>query len=170
MRRLLGIAIAFYIPHLLDEALTRMHDDRLIVAAYAMLAPLGARPAAYLAFQLTFALGLAMTWLFARGGVARRIVMAALAVALLAESHHIVRALFTFTFNSGLVTSLPLPWIGLLIVRHLASSRKKLTCSTTFSSPWVSAASFSDSRHSSPPPPSRAFSAFPRNTTTPPLA
>ena len=55
MNRALAVASAFYLPHLLEEALTGMHDDALIVAAFAPLANLEPRHAAYLVFQLTFA-------------------------------------------------------------------------------------------------------------------
>jgi hypothetical protein len=131
MKRLLGLALALYLPHLLDEALTGMHDDPLIVAAYARLAHLGARHAAYLVFQVTLALGLGATFLFARGGRARLTVMGVLGLALLAEAHHAVRALSTLSYDSGLCTSLPLPFLGALVVHRVIAARRIIACSTT---------------------------------------
>jgi hypothetical protein len=170
MKRLLGLALALYLPHLLDEALTGMHDDPLIVAAYAPLTHLGPRHAAYLVFQVTLALGLGATFLFACGGRARLAVMGVLGLALLAEAHHAVRALGTLSYDSGLVTSLPLPFLGALVVHHVIAARRILACSTTSSSPWASAASSSGSRPSSPRGRARASSASPGSTTPRPRA
>jgi hypothetical protein len=117
-RYLLGLALGFYLPHLLEEAITGMHDDTLIVAAYDLVAPLGPRHAAYLVFQVTFALGLVMTVLLDRGVRGRVLVLGGLGIALLAETHHVVRAIVMHAYNSGLVTALPLPWIGLRLLRQ----------------------------------------------------
>ena len=123
MNRLLAIVLAFYLPHLLEEAITGMHDDPWIVAAYAPLAHLGARHAAYLVFQITFALGLVVTLLYAHGGSARRWVMGLLGLALLAEMHHPLRALVALSWNSGLATSLPLPFVAALVLHQVVTSR-----------------------------------------------
>jgi hypothetical protein len=116
--RALGLAVALFVPHLIEEALTGMHDDALIVAAYAPLVALGPRHAAYLVFQLTFALGLGATWLFSLGGRARLAVVGAFAITLLAEAHHAVRAVSTLSYDSGLLTSLPLPFVGFFLARR----------------------------------------------------
>ena len=65
---LLALATAAYVPHLIEEALTGMHDDPLVVAALAGLAQLSTRHAAYLVFQAMFVLVLASTLAFALGG------------------------------------------------------------------------------------------------------
>ena len=71
------------------------------------------------AFMLALALG--MTFLVSLGGRARVSVMAALAFALVCESHHAVRALATLQYDSGLVTSLPMPIVGVLLMRKVFS-------------------------------------------------
>jgi len=161
MKRLVATALVLEGAHLLEEALTGMHDDPIIVAAYAPFAPLGARHAAYLIFQVTFALGLLACALVALG--ARRIVAFAFGLVLLAESHHVLRAIYTHSANSGLVTSLALPVLGALLLG-------KLACSTTSSSPWESVASSSGSRRSWPLARRRGSSDFRPATTTPPRA
>lgn len=119
MTRLLGVAIALYVPHLAEEALTHMHDDPLIVTALAPLAELSARHASYLVFQVMLALTLATTLMFSLGGRARLAVMTVLGLALLAEGHHVLRALATLHYDSGLVTSLPMPLFGAYLLRHI---------------------------------------------------
>lgn len=119
MTRWLFACLVMYAPHLLEEALTHMHDDRLIVAAFEPLSGLSARHAAYLVFQVMLAASLVMTFLVALGGRARLAVMGILAFALLAESHHVIRALCTLRYDSGLVTSLPMPVAGALLARTL---------------------------------------------------
>jgi hypothetical protein len=54
-----------------------------------------------------------------------------------------VRALCTFTWNSGLFTAIPLPTLGTLVACRLVRGRRATTCSTTSSSPWESAESSS---------------------------
>jgi hypothetical protein len=109
---LLGLATIVYLPHLAEEALTKMHDDPLIVSALAPLSQLSPRHAAYLVFQTMLALTLMTTFAFGKGGKWRLVVMAVIAVSLLAEGHHLVRAAMTLRYNSGLVTSLPMPALG----------------------------------------------------------
>ena len=121
VRRRLGLGAALYVPHLIEEAMTGMHDDPLIVAAWAPLSNLSPRHAAYLVFQVTFALALGATYLVLGGRNGRLIVLSILAFALLAEAHHVVRALLSLRYNSGLFTSLPLPVAGALLGRALAS-------------------------------------------------
>jgi hypothetical protein len=121
----------FYVPHLLEEALTGMHDDAPIVTAYAWLASLGPRHAAYLVFQATFAVALSAVALVARGGRARAAVLAALGVALLGEGHHVVRALITTSYNPGLVTGLAMPCVGVFLLQSLHRLSKDVPCSTT---------------------------------------
>jgi hypothetical protein len=157
--RLFGVAAVLHLAHLAEEALGGMHDDPIIVAAYAWLSPLGARHAAYLVFQLAFALGLVSTVSVARGGGAMRLVLAVFGLALVAEVHHPLRALFAGASNAGLVTSLPLPFVGALLVSRALSPLSPLSslssisprtpltrqgnlqCSRTSSSPWESDAS-----------------------------
>ncbi|RYE92283.1 MAG: HXXEE domain-containing protein [Myxococcales bacterium] len=115
-KRPLELIAALYVPHLLEEALTGMHDDPLIVSAYGALAGLDPRHAAYLVFQLTFAAALGLAVAYTRGGLARRAALAALALALIAEAHHLVRALVWVKYNPGLVTSLPMPLLGALVL------------------------------------------------------
>jgi hypothetical protein len=170
MKRLLAIAATLHLAHLGEEAAGAMHDDPIVTAAYAVFAPLGARHAAYLLFQITYALGLVAVVLVARGGPARRAVFALYGVALLAEAHHPLRALVAFAPNPGLVTSLPLPLLGALVLVRALSPRRKTACLLTSSSPWESAASCSASRRSSLPAPALASSASPSSTTTRPHA
>ncbi len=121
--RLLEVSVAFYLLHILEEALGPMHDDPIIVAAYEGLAPLGARHAAYLVFQITFSLGLVGMLLVSHRGLGRRALFAVLGAALVAELHHPVRALLAWASNPGLITSLPLPLFGaLLLYRALLGS------------------------------------------------
>lgn len=116
MRRELALIGAVYVPHLVEEALTGMHDDRLIVSAYTPLSRLEPRHATYLVFQIMMVVSLAMTLAWSRGGNARRAVIGVLGIALLAESHHSIRALATMSYDSGLVTSIPMPFIGALVL------------------------------------------------------
>ena len=168
MTRSLSLALALFAAHLLEEALTGMHDDRLIVAAYAWLAPLGGRHAAYLVFQLTVLICLGAVFVYAHGIRGRRLLLAAFGLSLFAESHHAVRALATLSWNSGLVTSLPLPILGAMLLRRAFASSKDFACSTTSSSPWASGGSSSDSRPSSPPDRALDCSGSRKATTTPP--
>jgi hypothetical protein len=119
VKRWLGLSLAVYVPHLIEEALTGMHDDPLLAAALGLLSALSARHAAYLVFQLMFVLLLVTTLLFSLGGRAQRLVMIALGLAMLAEAHHGIRAIATLHYNSGLATSLPLPVVGALLVRRM---------------------------------------------------
>lgn len=130
MKRSLAVALALLAPHLLEEALLGMHDDPVIVAAYAPIAHLGARHAAYLVFQTTLAVGLLATLLIALGGAAGRLAMGVLSVALLAEAHHAVRALWTWSPNVGLATSLPLPVFGALIASRVVRGARSRACFT----------------------------------------
>ena len=120
MSRALAVASAFYLPHLVEEALTGMHDDALIVAAFAPLANLEPRHAAYLVFQLTFAFGLVALQVYGLGGTPRRLVVGAFALALLAEAHHGLRAISLGVWTSGLLTSIPLPFVGALLFLRAA--------------------------------------------------
>ena len=121
MTRWLGLCLVLYAPHLVEEAFTRMYDDRLIVTAFEPFAQLSARHATYLVFQIMMAVALGMTFFFSLGGRPRQSVMAVLAFALICESHHVVRALFTLQYDSGLVTSLPMPVVGALLMRKVLS-------------------------------------------------
>jgi len=130
MKRALGLIGAVYVPHLIDEALTGMHDDPLIVAAYTPLARLEPRHASYLVFQIMLSVALAMTFAWSRGRNAQRVVIALLGLALLAESHHVIRALVTLSYDSGLVTSLPMPFVGVLVLTRVLANgagRRTLT-------------------------------------------
>ncbi|HEY1957280.1 MAG TPA: hypothetical protein VGH28_16790 [Polyangiaceae bacterium] len=161
MKKLVTIAVIADLAHLVEEALTGMHDDPLIASAWARLAPLGARHAAYLVFQITFALGIVACALVALG--ARRVVLFAFGLVLLGESHHILRAIYTHSWSSGLATSFALPLLGALLMKEIA-------CSTTSSSPWESVASSSGSHRSSPRARRRGSSDFRPVTTIPPRA
>ena len=167
MDRRLALVLAVYAPHLVEEHVTGMWNDRLIRAAFAPLEALPARQSAYLVFQIMLAIGLAMTWAYSRGGRSRDAVLAGLGLSLLAESHHVVRAVGSFAYDSGLVTSLPMPLVGAFVLVSIvrapsraanATPPESTRCSTTSSSPWESGASFSESRPSSPPRNRLAFS------------
>jgi hypothetical protein len=119
MDRYLPAALLVYVPHLVEEHVTRMCDDPLIVAAFRPLEDLPARRSSYLVFQAMLLAALTMTWLFSLGGRWRAVVMGALGLALLAEAHHLIRAATTFHYNSGLATALPMPIVGALILRAL---------------------------------------------------
>ena len=112
-----------YAPHLLEEHLTGMWNDAVIVTAFEPLSAMPARQAAYLLFQAMLALSLGMTFLVSLGGKWRDVVMVGLAAALVAEAHHVVRALATHEYNSGLVTSLPMPVVGAAILWRLFRRR-----------------------------------------------
>jgi hypothetical protein len=120
--RLVGIATLVYLPHLTEEALTGMANDPIIVfvsrwlAQISVLARLGEREAAYLAFQVTFAVALVAAWLFARGGRSQVFVLVALGLALVAEAHHPIRALALQRIGPGLTTSLPMPFAGIFVI------------------------------------------------------
>lgn len=119
MTRLLGVVAAVYMPHLTEEALTKMYDDPIIVALLAPFAELAPRHAAYLMFQAMLAVTLGAAFAFGLGGKPRIAVVAAFGVALLAEAHHLVRACVALHYNSGLLTSLPMPILGLYVLRRV---------------------------------------------------
>ncbi len=131
MNRRFSLVVLLYLPHLFEEALTGMHDDAPIAAAYAVFASLGPRHAAYLVFQVTFALALAAMALAAWGERSQRLLLGVLAIALVGEGHHLVRAISTLSYNPGLVTALPLPFAGAWLLRDLVSPRKVPACSPT---------------------------------------
>jgi hypothetical protein len=120
VRRALAACLALYVPHLTEEAMTRMHDDPLIVSAFGPLSGLSARHAAYLVFQIMLAVALGMTLLFSLGGRSRLAVMAGLGVAMILEGHHALQAIRSFAYNPGLVTSLPMPFAGAIVLARLA--------------------------------------------------
>ena len=138
MNRLLFACICVYVPHLAEEYFTRMYDDPIIAYALAPLADWSPRHAAYLVFQIMLVLALAMTLAFAAGKLSRNFTMLALAFSLACESHHAVRWLLSGHYNSGLVTSFPMPVLGGAIAFILFRKRKISECSTTSFSPWAS--------------------------------
>lgn len=130
MKRLPLLALAVYVPHLLEEHLAGMADDPLIVAAFRPFESLPGRTAGYAIFQLTLVLGIAMTALAALGNRARALVVGGLGLALLAESHHLVRALAALEWNPGLATSAPMPVVGFFLLRAaLGTGRPALAVS-----------------------------------------
>lgn len=124
MERWLLPILVVYAPHLLEEHLTGMWNDPLIARAFEPLAALPAREAAYAMFQAMLVLALVMTYAFSRGGLARRAVLASLGIALVCEAHHLVRAAMTLSYNSGLLTALPMPLLGGWLLWKLASPPK----------------------------------------------
>lgn len=116
MARWMSLCLAAYAPHLVEEHLTGMWDDAVIATAFRPFAELPSRQAAYLLFQITLGLALLMTWAAMAGGRWQRAVLAGLGAAMLCESHHVVRALATHHYNSGLVTSLPMPVVGAIVL------------------------------------------------------
>jgi hypothetical protein len=120
--RWLGLVLLVYLPHLVEEALTGMYDDPIIAYAFAPLAHLSPRHATYLVFQAMLLLLLATAWLTSLAPHGPRVVLALLGVALLAESHHVVRAIGSHAYNSGLVTSVPMPIVGALAIAHAFSA------------------------------------------------
>ncbi len=122
MTRWLLLVLAVYVPHLVEEALTGMYDDAIIIAAFTPIASLSARHAAYVVFQSMLALSLGIALLTSLGGRAHVVLLAGLALSLLAESHHAVRALVTHTYNSGLVTSLWMPVVGAFLAREVIAT------------------------------------------------
>jgi hypothetical protein len=118
--RWLGLCVAVYAPHLLEEHVMEMHDDPMLVSAFdRAFAGVPAREASYLVFQLMMIVALVAAYLSSLGGRARDAVLAALALALLAESHHVIRALATLHYNAGALTSLPMPILGAAIALSL---------------------------------------------------
>lgn len=117
MIRWLGLTFVVYLPHLVEEHFTKMYDDPILVSLFLPFASQSARQSAYLVFQAMLAVALAMTFLFSLGGRAREAVMVGLALALVAESHHVARWVVSHSYNSGLVTSFPMPVLGLLVLR-----------------------------------------------------
>jgi hypothetical protein len=123
MNRLLLLTLGVYAPHLIEEHLARMCDDPIIVAAFSVLSPMAPRQATYFVFQVMLVVALGMTSLFSLGGRWQQAVMVALAFSLLAESHHLLRWLATREYNPGLLTSLPMPVVGALILRAVFGER-----------------------------------------------
>jgi hypothetical protein len=120
----LSLSLALYVPHVAEEALTGMHDDPVVAAAYAPLAALSPRHAATLVFQAMVIVTLATALAFAAGGWARTVVVTVLAASLLSEAHHLVRAFVSLHYVSGLFTSLPMPFAGLHLLRSVARARR----------------------------------------------
>jgi len=89
-----------------------MADDPLIVAALQPFETLSPRHAAYLMFQVMWVATLLAMYLVTLGGRWRTAVVAVVALALLGETHHLVRAAFTLKYNSGLWTVWPMPVVG----------------------------------------------------------
>ena len=143
MKRLLLASLLVYAPHLLEEHFTGIDDEPWMAFALGPFAGLSPSHAAYLVFQVMLALALAMTFAFSLGGKPQRAVMSALGISLVAESHHLVRLVISHHYNSGLVTSLPMPLVGALIFIALFQSKEQKPCSTTSSSPWESGESSS---------------------------
>ena len=121
--RLLALAIALYLPHLTEEALTGMHDDPIVAAALAPLTELSPRHAAYLVFQAMIVVTLATALAFGKGGRWRLLVMFVVGTSLLAEVHHLIRVTFTLHYNPGLLTALPMPVLGAYVLYHIVRSR-----------------------------------------------
>jgi len=138
MKRLFLAVICVYAPHLLEEYFTQMWTDPMIAFALTPLANWSPQHAAYFVFQIMLALLLVTTLLFSLGKNSRNAVMLVFAVALLAESHHAVRFLISHHYNSGLVTSLPMPIVGALVAFAIFRPQEKRSCSTTSFSRWVS--------------------------------
>jgi hypothetical protein len=118
MRRTLWCLVA-YTPHLMEEALTGMWRDPILAPALAPLSRLAPQQSAYLVFQAMVFFSLAMTHLASLGGRYRRAVELGLSFSMLAESHHFIRAVVTHSGNSGLVTSIPIPIVGLLVLHSV---------------------------------------------------
>lgn len=72
-------------------------------------------------FQLMLLITLVSTLLFSSGRRGQLLVMSVLGVALVAESHHLIRACLTLQYNPGLLTSAPMPLFGIRILRTLIS-------------------------------------------------
>ena len=116
----MAAVLVLYLPHLADEALTGMCDDPVIVTALGPLGRLSPRHATYLVFQLTFALALVVGFVTTLGERARLLVVGGIGLALVCEGHHVARALVSLHTNSGLLTSLPMPILGVLVLRNVA--------------------------------------------------
>ncbi|MGH7285023.1 MAG: HXXEE domain-containing protein [Polyangiaceae bacterium] len=139
MKRLLFASICVYVPHLAEEYFTRMYDDPIVAFALAPVESWSPRHAAYLVFQIMLVLSLAMTLAFAAGRPSQNLVMLVLAFSLVCESHHAVRWILSHHYNSGLVTSFPMPLYGLFIASNVFRKKKESpSCSTTSFSPWAS--------------------------------
>jgi hypothetical protein len=150
VKRLLVASLCVYAPHLVEEHLTRIDDEPWMARALGVFAGASPEHAAYVVFQVMLVVALAMTVAWSLGGRARRAVMFALGVALLAEAHHLVRFLASLRYNSGLLTALPMPLVGAAILSSLSSSitvrrirfrgpsKEPRSCSTTSSSRWGS--------------------------------
>ena len=117
MSRWFALCLAVYVPHVLEEALTGMCDDPIIAAAYRPLAQLSPRHASYLVFQVMLLLLLVALLIVSLGERGQRVVLGALAVALLCESHHLLRAALSLRYNPGLFTALPMPAVGAVALR-----------------------------------------------------
>jgi len=122
MNRLMQLCLVVYAPHLLEEGFTRMYDDPIIVFAFRPLATFSPRQAAYVIFQLMTAVSLTMTYLYGLGGRWRDAVTVSLAVALLCESHHALRWLASHQYNPGLLSSLPMPVLGVYMLKAVFDS------------------------------------------------
>jgi hypothetical protein len=131
VRRDLALCFALYVPHLAEEALTRMHDDPIVVTAFEPLSGLSSRHAAYLVFQVMLVLAIGMTLVFSLGGRARLAVMVGLGLAFVAESHHALRAARGLAYNPGLFTSLPMPIVGAYVLGRVARAWPGLSATRT---------------------------------------
>ncbi len=139
MKRLFLSVICVYAPHLVEEYFTHIWDDPMLAPALGIVAGWSPQHALYCAFQITFALCCIATLAFSVAGRPRSVVMGVFAVALLAESHHAIRFLISHHYNSGLVTSLPMPFVGAFIAIVIFKSQKeKRACSTKSFSRWAS--------------------------------
>lgn len=119
-RRALLLALAVYVPHLLQEHVEGMWRDPVVAPALAPLAGMSGSQAGYVVFQIMFAGLLALPAVWMIGPRARALLLGALGLALVAESHHVVRAIASGATNAGLWTSLPMPLVGALVVWRAA--------------------------------------------------
>jgi hypothetical protein len=115
----IALCLAAYTPHILEEHWTKMYDDPLIVSALSPFAALSARASSYLVFQASVFVALAAVSIASLGGRFRDAVVGALALAMLAELHHPIRALASGHYNSGLFTALPVVFVGALVLRDI---------------------------------------------------
>jgi hypothetical protein len=138
MKRLLFVVICVYAPHLLEEYFTQIWHDPFLAPALDTVANWSPQHAAYFVFQIMLVLLLVATLLFSLGKNSRHAVMLIFAVALLAESHHAIRFLISHHYNSGVVTSLPMPFVGAFVILQIFSRKENRSCSTTSFSQWES--------------------------------
>jgi hypothetical protein len=118
--QVMRLCLLVYVPHMIEEYATGMYDDPLVVLAFTPLAHLAPRQATYLVFQVMMGVALGMSYLVSRGGRGRDLVIGGLALALIGEGHHVLRFAASQGYNPGLVTSLPMPVLGGLLLRALA--------------------------------------------------